>query len=76
MKDIEKIMKVIEEIRPFIQNDGGDLEFVKYEDGKVYIKMLGACQNCSMAQVTLKEGIETAIKNEVPAVEEVINLND
>ncbi len=76
MENEKLILEVIEKIKPFVQGDGGDLEFVKYEDNKVYIKMLGACRGCQMAHITLKEGIETAIKNEVPSVEEVINVNN
>ena len=71
MNEKEKIMQVIEEIRPYIQNDGGDITFVKYEDNIVYVKLSGACAGCQMAHVTLKEGVETAIKNEVPTVQAV-----
>ncbi|MEG2378582.1 MAG: NifU family protein, partial [Bacilli bacterium] len=49
--------------------------FVKYEDGIVYVKMMGACSNCSMLDFTLKDGLESAIKEEVPEVIEVININ-
>ena len=57
-------------------NDGGNIEFVKYEDNIVYIKLLGACANCQMIDLTLKDGIASAIMNEVPAVKDVINLDD
>ncbi|MBS7021352.1 MAG: NifU family protein, partial [Firmicutes bacterium] len=57
-------------------SDGGDVEFVKYEDHIVYIKMAGACANCMMLDYTLKDGIEAAIQEEVPTVEQVINLSD
>ncbi len=76
MKEEEKIIEVINKIKPFVQSDGGDIEFVKYEDNKVFVKLLGACQGCSMAHVTLKEGVQTAIQEEVPTVLEVINVND
>ena len=56
-------------------NDGGNIEFLKYENGIVYIRMMGACANCDMLNVTLKEGIEEAIKMEVPSIKEVINLS-
>lgn len=75
MKDQEKIIEAIEKIRPFIQSDGGDVEFVKYENDKVYVKMLGACQGCAMAYVTLKEGIESVVKEAVPSVKEVVNVD-
>ncbi len=71
----EIIIDIIEHLRPFLMNDGGDIEFIKYEDNIVYIKMTGACANCHMLDLTLKEGIEAAIKSEVPNVKEVINVN-
>ena len=70
----EKIISIIDELRPFLINDGGNIEFVKYEDNIVYIKMMGACSNCEMLDLTLKDGIEAAIKEEVPEVLEVINI--
>lgn len=71
----KKIIDIIDKLRPFLINDGGNIEFVKYEDNIVYIKMMGACSNCYMLDLTLKEGIEAAIKEEVPEVIEVINVN-
>ncbi|MEG0617824.1 MAG: NifU family protein, partial [Bacilli bacterium] len=70
-----KIEEIIDKLRPFLINDGGNIEFVKYEDGIVYVKMMGACSNCSMLDFTLKDGLENAIKEEVPEVIEVININ-
>lgn len=70
----EKIIEVIAYLRPYLINDGGNIEFVKYEDNIVYIKMMGACSNCAMLDYTLKDSIETAIKEEVPEVKEVINI--
>ena len=74
MNSEEKIINIIDELRPFLINDGGNIEFVKYEDNIVYIKMMGACSNCEMLDLTLKNGIEAAIKEEVPEVNEVINI--
>lgn len=71
----QKIIEVINQLRPFLINDGGNIEFVKYEDGIVYIEMMGACANCQMLDLTLKDGIESAIKEEVPSVKEVRNVN-
>ena len=71
----KKIINIIDTLRPFLINDGGNIEFVKYENNIVYIKMMGACSNCQMLDVTLKEGIEAAIKEEVPEVKDVINVN-
>lgn len=70
----EKIKAIIDELRPFLVNDGGDLEFVKLEDNIVYIKLLGACSNCSLIDFTLKDGIEAAIKEEIPDIEGVVNI--
>ncbi len=72
----EKIKEVINKLRPFLIQDGGNLEFVKYEDNIVYVKLLGACANCSMMDITLKDGIEQLIINEVPEVTEVVNINN
>lgn len=71
----KKIIEVIDTLRPFLINDGGNIEFVKYENNKVYIKMSGACAECDMLDLTLKDGIEEAIKEEVPEVIKVININ-
>lgn len=73
-KQEEKIKEIINKLQPFLINDGGNIEFVKYEDNIVYIKMLGACANCQMLDFTLKDGIESAIMSEVPEVKEVINI--
>ncbi len=75
MSDEEKIKGVIDKLRPFLISDGGDIEFVKYENNIVYIKMLGACAGCSLIDYTLKDGVETAIKEEVPLVKEVVNIS-
>ena len=73
-KTEEKIIDIIDKLRPFLINDGGNIEFVKYEDGIVYIRMMGACANCQMLDFTLKDGIESAIISEIPEVEGVVNI--
>ena len=75
MTDEEKIIDVINKLRPFLIGDGGDIEFVKYEDSTVYIKMLGACAGCSLIDYTLKDGVESAIKEEVPSIKKVVNIS-
>lgn len=75
MKTEEKIIEIINKLRPFLIGDGGDIEFVKYEDNIVYIKMLGACAGCALIDYTLKDGVEQAIKEEVPEVKEVVNIS-
>ena len=72
--DIEKIQEIIDKLRPFLINDGGNIEFIKYENDIVYIRLMGACANCQMIDLTLKDGI-SAIMNEVPSVKEVINMD-
>ncbi len=67
--DIEKkIIEVLDRIRPYLENDGGNLEYIKFEDGIVYIKLLGACAGCSMIDITLKDGIEAMLMDEIPEV--------
>lgn len=75
METIDKIKDIINKVRPFIQDDGGDLEFVKYENNIVYIKMLGACVGCNFANVTLQDGIESTLRSEIPEIEKVIDVN-
>ena len=73
-KDLEKrIIEVLDKLRPYLQNDGGDVTFVKYVDGVVYVKLKGACSNCPMATMTLEDGIEEALTTEIPEVIKVIN---
>lgn len=64
----ELIVQTLEKIRPFINRDGGDVEFVDFIDGIVYVKMLGACEGCTLIDSTLSEGIEIILMDEVPGV--------
>ena len=70
-----RVIEILNILRPFLINDGGDLEFVKYENNIVYIRMLGACAGCFMLDTTLKDGIEAAIMEEIPEVKEVVNID-
>jgi len=70
----EKIEKALEGVRPALQMDGGDVEFVKFEDGIVYVKLLGACGGCPMSTMTLKLFIEERLKEAVPEVKEVVSV--
>lgn len=72
---IDKIILLIDKLKPFLMNDGGNLEFVKYEDNIVYVRLLGACKDCAMIDITLKEGIEEIIISEIPEVKEVRNVD-
>lgn len=70
---VTKINEVLNKIRPYLQNDGGDVEFRRYENGIVYVSLLGACSNCPMAVMTLQDGVENALISEIPEVIKVIN---
>lgn len=74
-KDNEKIIKIIEELRPYLNMDGGDIEFVKYEDNYLYIKLTGACAGCMYQDNTINERIFEYFKNEIPEIEGIINVN-
>ncbi len=77
IKEIEfKVKAVIEKIRPYLIKDGGDVEFVKYEQGIVYVKMLGACMGCVSLDETLKDGLEAMLLEYVPGVVEVRNVGE
>ena len=72
-KDVEvKIREVLDKIRPYLQNDGGDVEFRRYENGVVYVSLVGACSNCPMAVMTLQDGVESALVSEIPEVIKVV----
>ena len=73
--EIEKqIITVLEKIRPFLNRDGGDIEFVKYDNGEVFVKMIGACAGCDLIDSTLQDGVATLLKEEVPGVVKVTNI--
>jgi len=64
----EKIEKALADIRPSLQADGGDVELVEVENGIVKVRLTGACSGCPMSQMTLKQGIESYIKKEIPEI--------
>lgn len=66
-----EVEKVLEKIRPALQADGGDVELVDVDGGVVKVRLTGACNGCPMASITLKNGIEALLKEEIPAVERV-----
>jgi Fe-S cluster biogenesis protein NfuA len=70
---IEKIKVALNKIRPMLQADGGDVELVDVEDGIVKVRLQGACAGCPMSQMTLKNGIESFLKKEIPEVKSVIS---
>ena len=72
---VPHIIEIIDKIRPFLISDGGNIEFIKYEDNIVYVSLLGACAGCAMIDFTLKDGIGELIINEIPEVKEVVNVD-
>ena len=71
----EKIQEAIDKIKPMLQADGGDVEFVDYEDGIVKVRLQGACAGCPMSQMTVKNGIEKMLKQEIPEIKSVEAIN-
>lgn len=70
-----KIEEALDEIRPFLQSDGGDISLISIEGGKVVkVQLQGACVGCSVNQMTLKSGVELTIKKYAPQIEQVINI--
>ena len=73
---IQKIKRALQEIRPFLEADGGDINFIELtEDWVVKVELTGACSSCSVSMMTLKNGVEVALKNAVPQVKEVIEVS-
>lgn len=72
--DKKKIIDTINYIKPFLSADGGSIEFVDFKNNIVYVKLLGACSQCSMADEEITNLIESALKEAVPSVSKVINL--
>jgi len=68
----EQVEAVINEIRPYLQADGGDIELVDIEDGVVKVRLRGACAGCPGAQMTLRMGVERKLKESIPDVKEVV----
>jgi len=73
----DKVKETLKTIRPYLQVDGGDVEFVRInQSGIVEVKLLGACSGCPMSQMTLRAGIERALMREVPGIKRVEAIND
>ncbi len=69
-----KIKELLDDLRPFLNQDGGDIEFVKYEDKFVFLRLTGACAHCGYQDETINYGIETYLKEQIPEIEGVINV--
>ena len=72
---MELIEKAINDLRPYINMEGGDIEFVKYIDNIVYVKLTGACKECMFSDDTLKNGVYETLKKDIPEIEGVINVD-
>ena len=71
---IQDIMKILDKVRPYLNSEGGDLEFVDFVEGIVYVRMLGACVDCGSLDMTLTDGIEALLVDYVPEVVGVKNV--
>lgn len=72
----ERIQAVLEELRPAILQDGGDIRFVRFENGTVLVQLHGACVSCPISFITLKMGIEAQLKEKVPGVDAVVSVDE
>lgn len=73
-KIISQINELLDDIRPFLNQDGGDIEFIRYEDNYVFIKLQGACAHCGFQDNTINYGIEAYLKDQIPEIAGVINV--
>ena len=75
MKIIQKVEVALNEVRPYLEVDGGDISLVEITDDMIVkIKLLGACESCNVSMMTLKNGVEVAIKKAIPEIKEVIEV--
>jgi|TARA_B100000959_G_scaffold135770_1_gene142638 Fe-S cluster biogenesis protein NfuA len=70
----DRIETALEEIRPFLENDGGDISLIEVKNKTVKVRLEGACTTCSVNQMTLKSGVEMTIKKYAPEIENVVNI--
>ena len=70
----EKIKDMILNIKPFLNMDGGDIEYIKYENNYVYVKLTGACSNCLMQDNTINDGLLNMFQEEMPEIKGIINV--
>lgn len=77
MNEIEKkINKVLDKVKLYLNNDGGDIKFVKYEDGICYVKLTGACAGCIFADMTIQNTVEEILISEIPEIIRVENVKE
>ncbi len=70
----DKVEEVLNKVRPVLERDGGNVELVGVDNGTVKVKLVGACAGCPLSQLTLKNGIERILKQEIPEVKEVVSV--
>lgn len=75
MDTVEKIKELIEKMKPYINMDGGNIEFIKYEDNYVFIKLTGACANCLYQDNTINDNLLEMFQSEIPEIKGIINVN-
>ncbi|MBL6730749.1 MAG: NifU family protein [Flavobacteriaceae bacterium] len=76
MSDLnQRVEQALDEIRPFLKSDGGDIALLGIENQTVKVQLLGACVGCSVNQMTLKQGVELTIKKYAPEIQEVVNVD-
>ncbi len=71
---LERVKQALDKIRPSLQADGGDVKLISVDENVVKVKLTGACGGCPFSQMTLKMGIERALKEEIPEIKEVISI--
>jgi Fe-S cluster biogenesis protein NfuA len=70
---LQKVKKIIDQLRPFLQSDGGDIEVIEItNENVVKVKLIGACSDCPFSLQTLKAGVEQALRKEIPEIKEVV----
>lgn len=72
---VTRVLEALESIRPFLNNDGGDIELINVEKDKAYVKLRGNCSGCPMSFSTMKLGVENTIKQYAPEIKEVYNID-
>jgi len=70
----DKVEEILDKVRPILERDGGNVELVGVDGGTVKVKLVGACAGCPLSQLTLKNGIERILKQEIPEVKEVVSV--
>ena len=72
----ERVLQALDEIRPFLVNDGGDVALESIENGVVSIRFVGACKGCTVNRMTLRSGVEMTVKKFAPEIQSVVNIDE